>query len=235
MKYFDCITVNLSHSSLVNTWEDALISMTEKMDSVGVKTAYSDSSLIPSIIGSAYGESPELTYTLKKLHVRGVVQTSSFSQSVTVGTSRDVTVLLILDTQPNLGQGLGEDIMQSWTGGTPTNLAFKNVAQAGRRFVVLQRHFEKTYVQSTGDDTAVPAMSLTDGTGGQAAYSHTISESWSPIIFDFQWVPRSPFQVRLIENGTAGAADLVNANIFLLCQTGGHTTTFHCTSRCYFC
>lgn len=104
-------------------------------------SAYTDAALIPSAIGSGYGQVVGNKYLLKKLKIRGTVTIDSLAG--VVGYEGDmIRILLMQDTQPNGAQHNGANIFTNWGTSLQDINSFQNIsAGEGGRFRVLGDKF----------------------------------------------------------------------------------------------
>jgi len=111
-KYFDC-GINAAITTAGTTWADTEVPCDAYMTSDGATTgAYTASALIPSSIGSGYGQIVGNKYNLKGLRVRGAAWISTLSDQPDINSPVYVRLILVMDTQCNGAQAQGEDIMQ---------------------------------------------------------------------------------------------------------------------------
>jgi hypothetical protein len=222
-KYFDCaIADSVTVSS--NDWAGSEVQCSTYINTSGANAAYTDSALIPSAIGSGYGQVIGNRYKLKKIRVRGKVQLPTYSDQPDALGNFDVRLMLVMDTQPNGAQAQGEDIMQDMGGSEQNMWSFKRVATSSGRFRILK---DKMW-------TVPVTNSQTDGTNlGSIAYS-------APK-FSFQYTPREPIVVNIkVGNATPSVAGLETCNIFMLCiasSPAGNPGVAYvvANSRCYYC
>ncbi len=221
-KYFDC-GINAVVTTAGSTWADTEVPCDNYVNSSGVAAAYTDSALIPSAGGSAYGQVVGNRYKLKKFRCRGDLKIATAADQADVGAAVQVRLMLVMDTQPNGAQAQGEDIMQDMGAAAENIYSYKRVADNSGRFRILKDSFE----------TLQPAVSGTDGT-------NTNSNSWEGKQFTFQYTPRTPIQVNIKSgNATPTVAGLTSCNIFLLCFgiTAGaaQAVNIAAVSRAYYC
>lgn len=223
-KYFDT-----SIDTLVTTagtdWADTEVPCDFYVNSSGTPAVYTDCALIPSAIGSAYGQVDGLKYKIKKLRVRGTLSITNTTSQATTTSGILTRLLLIMDTQPNGTQAQGEDIMQDIGIYASNAHSFQRVANTGGRFRILKDKWFKC-------DSATSANNTTAG---------TISTAYNISRFSYQWVPKIPVEVNVkAGNATPTIAGLSNINIFLLAYAynpgggGVQTVNIGAASRCYY-
>lgn len=181
--------------------------------------AYTDSALIPSAVGSAYGQVVGGKYRIKKIRVRGALVSTALPDLADVPVSNIVRLCLVLDTRPNGAQAQGEEVFGDM--GTAAQNSFAFLAMGGGqggRFRILK-------------DFMVVEDAVTSATDG----TNTNSSTRAGQIFQFTWKPRVPFEVILKTSGSTPAiAQLSFANIFLLCHGSLNGTTLSGCSRVYY-
>lgn len=222
-KYFD-VGINGSTTWAGTTFADTEVPCDNYVNSSGTAAAYSDSALIPSAVGSGYGQVNGNRYKLKKIRVRGDVAVNILPVQDDANYARLVRVMLVMDTQPNGTQAQGEDIIQD-VGASSENLyAYKRVASSSGRFRILKDQFI----------TLQPTTAQTDGTA-------TSSNGFQSQQFSMQYQPKTPIQVNIKSgNSTPTVAGLETCNIFLLMAgidagNGSAVQTFmHASARTYY-
>jgi hypothetical protein len=227
-KYFDCNFNASMNPAMTSGWVGTEIPMDDYIDSSGSAAAYTDSALIPSAIGSGYGQVNGNRYKLKKLRVRGLLSPQYSTGAADVQEPLVARLLLVMDTQPNGAQAQGEDILSNITNGASTSgnlFSFKRVATSSGRFRILK---DQMFVIPT--------------TAG--AYNGTnIDSQRGCATFSFQYTPRVPIQVNIKSgNSTPTVAGLETCNIFMLFgsyDSNGLLSAGTCTvtgaSRAYYC
>lgn len=206
-KYFDCgIQQFVSWNG--TDWSNSEVACDNYVNSSGTAAAYTDSALIPSAIGSGYGQVNGNRYKLKKIRVRGEIGVQVETDDVDALQPTTYRLMLVMDTQPNGSQAQGEDIMQD-IGAAGENLySFKRVASSSGRFRILKDVF----------GVLEPNNSQTDGanTGSIGSATHQ---------FSFQYQPNQPILVNVKSgNATPTVAGLETCNIFML-LVGNRATT----------
>lgn len=219
-KYFD--TSFSQTLSIVADWTGTEVPCTNYIQNDGVTVgAYTDSALIPSAIGAKYGEVVGGKYKIKKIRVRGGIQSQAGSDQADVPLPASVRVCLILDTRPNGTQAQGEEVFTDMGTGYQCNYSFLAMgAGQGGRFRILKDFLVQLQ----------PAASGTDGT-------NTNSTSRTGADFSFTWKPKVPFEVLLKTSGSTPAiAQLSSANIFLLAHSsnGNPSSLLQGCARCYY-
>jgi hypothetical protein len=221
-KYFDC-GINAATTTAGTTWADTEVPCDNYVNSSGVAAAYTDSALVPSAVGTGYGQVVANRYKLKKIRVRGSLRVATASDQADITAPTFVRIMLVMDNQPQGAQAQGEDVMQD-IGATPENLfSFKRVSDNSGRFRILKDEFLTLNVSGAG----------TDG-------SNTNSVGYQGSTFSMQYVPRLPINCNIKSgNSTPTVAGLINCNIFMLvyAQRAGSPVALTITgsSRCYYC
>lgn len=215
-KYFD-VGINATVTSGANDWTDSEVPCDNYVNGSGTAAAYTDSALIPSANGSAYGQVVGNKYMLKKIRVRGRVIGTSASDQADILPAKAVRLLLVLDTQPNGAQAQGEDVMQD-IGAAETMYSYMRVANNLNRFRILK-------------DVPMVLNATTSGTDG----TNTQTIGFASRTFKFQYTPKTPIPVS-IRSGNAAPTimGLVNCNIFLLLHTEGVATGIAAAARAYY-
>lgn len=218
-KYFDC-GINATVVSGGADWTASEVPCDNAVNSSGTAAAYTDSALIPSHVGSGYGQINGNSYRLKKLRVRGVVAKDVLDDQGAVPDAQLFRLMLVLDTMPSGAQAQGEDIMQD-VGASETIFSYKRMADLGSRFRILK--------DLTGQLDPIVAAS------DHAALPSTASIAFRSQSFSFQYAPTVPMNVQIKSgNATPTIAGLVTANIFLLLHTEGTSCVIRASSRCYY-
>lgn len=219
-KYFD-VGINNTMNTAGTDWTGTEVPCDNYVNSSGTAAAYTDSALIPSAIGSGYGQINGNRYKIKKIRVRGIVTAAAVSAQSAAVSGTTYRLMLVMDTQPNGAQAQGEDVMQD-IGGVETVFAYKRVANAGGRFRILK---DEIFTLTTG-------VQFND-----AATTGTFS--FEPYFFSFQYQPKTPILVNVKSgNSTPTVAGLETCNIFLLLATNNGSTfepLIQASSRCYYC
>lgn len=221
-KYFDC-GINTAVTFAGTDWSDTEVPCDNYINSSGAAAAYTDSALIPSANGSAYGQVNGNRYKLKKLRIRGNLSATPLSDSADASTGIDCRVLLIHDTQPNGTQAQGEDVMQDF-GAVGENLfSFKRVSANSGRFRIIKDEWINLKVTN----------SQTDG-------ASTGSIAFATEHFSMQYVPKKAITVNIKSgNATPTIGGLVDNNFFLLLAGtragAAQEVIIRAASRAYYC
>lgn len=219
-KYFD--TVFSANCGSAADWTGTEVTCTSYVQSDGTTVgAYTDCALIPSAVGAGYGQIVGNKYHLKKIRVKGCLQISALQDQADVTASRDVRVILVMDTQPNGSQAQGEDIMTDLGGAGQCNLSFlaMGAGGAGRFRILGDRHIKMN-----------KAVAGTDG-------ANTNSVAIANEFFKFTHSFKKPVQVMVkASSSTPSMAVLNNCNIFLLAHTNSSTGVPTCfgAARAYY-
>lgn len=218
-KYFDT-----SFSQTVASaadWTGTEVPCTNYIQSDGTTLgAYTDSALIPSAIGSGYGQVQGSKYNLKKIRVKGAFAPTILQDQADVPTPSSVRLILVLDTMPQGAQAQGEAVFTDMGTSTQANFSFLAMgAGTGARFRILK---DKLF-------TLNPAAVGTDG-------ASTLSAMRNGVNFKLAANLSSYGSVNLKANSsTPTVASLSNCNIFLLahCNTG-NVTILGCARTYYY-
>lgn len=217
-KYFDT-GFNATVTSGAGDWTATEVPCDNYVNSSGTAAAYTDSCLLPTAVGSGYGQVQGNKYKFKKIRVRGVVSKSALADQPDVISSITTRLLLVLDTQPNGAQAQGETIMQD-VGVSETLFSYQLMStQASKRFRVLKDEILEMPVTATGTDGA-NTMSI----GVRSAY------------FNWTYTPKSPIEVQISSNNaTPAIAGALSHNVFLLLHTQGLAIEIQGAARAYYC
>ncbi len=221
-KYFDT-TFSLLHTWAGTSWADSEVPMDNYVNSSGVIAAYTDSAMIPSANGSAYGQVVGNRYKLKKFRCRGSLWPTLQQNQADPTAAVEARLLLVMDTQPNGAQAQGEDVLQDLGSGNNNLYSYKRVATSSGRYRILK-------------DLIVmlqPTVAAADGT-------NTNSEAFESHYFNFQYSPKVPIQVNIKSgNATPTVAGLETCNIFMLlgAQQANSDVSINITgaARAYYC
>jgi len=221
-KYFDC-GFNAVVTWAGTDWSASELPCDNYINSSGTAAAYTDSCLIPTAIGSGYGQVNGNRYRLKKIRVRGQIDPGFASDQADVLGTTTVRMLLVMDTMPNGAQAQGEDVLQDF-GATGENIfAFQRVSAQSGRFRVLKDQVFEADVSAAGTDGA-----------------STNSIGFKDPNFSFTYTPKTPITVNVrAGNATPTIAGTVDCNIFVLVgavRSGAAVgvTVYGC-SRAYYC
>jgi len=222
-KYFDT-GINAQVTAAGTDWATTEVPCDNYVNASGTAAAYTDSALIPSAVGSGYGQINGNRYKLKRIRVRGTVEPSGVGSATAVGAGITGRLLLVMDTQPNGLQAQGEDIMQDVGAAGENEFTFQRVSSVSGRFRILK---DKRFV-----------FPVTAAVNNAAAT--TVSYTYPRLPFDFTYAPKVPLQVNVTSaNSTPTVAGLVTCNIFLLCYggafAGAAAMNIQAASRAYYC
>jgi len=221
-KYFDT-SQSFSAGSGAD-WTGTEVVCTNYIQSDGTTVgAYTDASLIPSAIGSGYGQIVGNRYLLKKLRCRGQIATAALQDQVDVRAPPTVRICLVMDTQPNGSQAQGEDVFPDM--GSAIQNVFSYMAMgagSSGRFRVLK-------------DVIIAMTSTGTGTDGAS----TTSVNCNPVLYDFTYAPSKPLKIAVKANSaTPTVASQSDTNIFLLAHGSGNDAfaiTVTGCARAYYC
>ncbi len=221
-KYFD-VGINASVTVAGTTWADSEVPASNYVNSSGTAAVYTDSALLPTAIGSGYGEVNGNRFRLKKLRVRGRAFANAAMDQADVVAPAAVRIILVMDEQPNGAQAQGEDIMQDIGAANENMYSYQRVAESSGRFRILKDH-------TTILDVSAAA---TDGT-------NTSSNNYYGTSFSFLYQPKVPKVVNIKSgNATPNVSGTVDCNIFLLayCVRGTTASAINivAASRAYYC
>ena len=221
-KYFDT-GINVAVTATATTWADTEVACDNYINTSGAAAAYTDSCLLPTAVGSGYGQVNGNRYKLKKVRVRGTGFTNIQPDQADALNAAQVRMLLVMDTQPNGAQAQGEDVIQDIGDSLENIHAYIKTSSTSGRFQVLK---DKRFLLQ-------PAIMGTDG-------ANTNSITFNSFKFDFTYKPKMPRIVNIkAGNSTPTVAGTVDCNIFLLCfglvQNIGGTISISAASRAYYC
>lgn len=220
-KYFDC-GISATVTTAGTTWADTEVTCANYIDANGSPAVYTNSALIPTAVGSGYGQVDGNRYRLKKIRVRGTLSTADLTDQADPPGFVACRLLLVMDLQPNGAQAQGEDIIQDYGDAAVNRSSFMRVSTQGGRFRILKDEF--ILLQA--------ATSATDG-------ANTSSTAYYGGQFSWKYQPQKPLVVNIKSgNATPTVAGLVNCNIFMLayCTRGNTATavTVQGASRAYY-
>nr|UOF77155.1 capsid protein [Cressdnaviricota sp.]UOF78019.1 capsid protein [Cressdnaviricota sp.]UOF78306.1 capsid protein [Cressdnaviricota sp.]UOF79235.1 capsid protein [Cressdnaviricota sp.]UOF82974.1 capsid protein [Cressdnaviricota sp.] len=205
-------------------WTDSEVPCDFYVNTSGTAAAYTDSCLIPTAIGSGYGQVIGGAYKFKKLRIKGMLHIPPAADGADVGLPRIGRLLLIMDTSPCGAQAQGENVLQDIGLSNENIFAFKRMPTTPGRFRVLK-------------DKAImfnPQAAATDGV-------NTNSTGFNGVVFKMQYSPKLPLHINIATtSSTPTVASTVSHNIFLLlaCSTTGGVAiavTIAAATRCYYC
>jgi len=219
-KYFD--TVQSFAVGGAGDWTGTEVTCASYIQSDGVTVgAYTDSALLPSAIGTSYGQVTGNKYMVKQLRIKGEISAAAISDAADMAANQTVRIVLVHDTQPNGAQAQGEEVFTDTGSARACNYSFLAMgAGSGGRFRILK---DKTYIMNM-------SAAGTDGT-------NTNSLGYNGHLFRFSYKPKKPLQVVLKANsGVPTVASLSNNNIFMLAHMGSAApvVTLNSVCRCYY-
>jgi hypothetical protein len=160
-KYFDT-QFDTSVTWAGTDWSNSEVPCDNYVNSSATAAAYTDSCLIPTAIGSGYGQINGNRYKLKKLRCRGIIQTPPLQDQADAAYPVFGRLMMVMDTQPNGAQAQGEDIMQDMGAARGNLFTFKRTSASSGRFRILKDKFFVLH----------PTNSQTDGANtGSIGYS----------------------------------------------------------------
>lgn len=221
-KYFDC-GFSVAILAAGTTWADTEVPCDNYVNSSGSPAAYTDSCLIPTAIGSGYGQVDGNSYLLKKIRVRGRIQRGAAATDQNdILQPMFIRALLVMDTMPNGSQAQGEDVIQDFGELAENCFAFQRVAATAGKFRVLK--------DETWELPVVAAV--TDGT-------NTSSQNTASAVINWKWQPRTPLRVNVkAGSATPTIASTINCNLFMLIYAFQNNSivqvTFAGCSRAYY-
>jgi len=184
--------------------------------------AYTDCALIPSAVGTGYGQIQGNRYKLKKLRVRGIVRGLVKADQADMSNAQTIRVVLVMDTRPDGAQAQGENIFTDLGDNLNCQFSFLEMGQSqAGKFKILA---DETFVLNN----------IVAGTDGAS----TNSLGYETKQFSFTYAPKEPIDVRIKSSGTTPAtSQLANCNIFLLAHAGSSANgaELYSASRAYFC
>lgn len=219
-KYFDT-TFNATVDSAAD-WATTSVAMTSYIQSDGVTVgAYTDRAIIPSAVGSGYGQVVGSKYLLKKVAVKGEIVSSAAADQADALGSRTVRIVLVEDTQPNGAQATGDLIFTDLGNASQCQYSFLAMGASGNgRFRILK---DKTYM-------CQPAVMGTDG-----ANTNSQANNGASVKFTVNF--KKPKAIRIKANSSTPAiASLTDCNIFMLAHasTTSPAFTFVGAARAYY-
>lgn len=219
-KYFDTsFTQSIANGA---DWTGTEVACSNYIQSDGTTVgAYTDSALLPSAVGSGYGQVVGTKYALKALRVRGSLTSNIAADQADVPVPASVTIALVQDTQPNGAQAQGEEVYTDMGAATQVNFSFQAMgAGAGGRFKILKR---KTFILQ-------PQLAGTDGTN-----TNSVVLGGTQFNFEHQW--RKPLVTCIKGNSaTPTTASLSDNNIFMLahCSSQSNAVIMNGCARAYY-
>lgn len=202
-KYYD-VSGSDTPTNNANSWADTEVIALSYINSSGngASATAGNCCLIPTVIGTGYGQVQGNRYNIKTLRVRGSLQPANGATGSVALSAYKVRLLLVMDTMPNGVQAQGEEVMQDMGDADRNVHSFANMANFAGRFRILK---DKKYIFQ-------PQV-----LANNAATSGNLTQGWQAINYKLQWKPVVPFPVT-IKSGTStpNVAATVNCNIFLL-------------------
>lgn len=219
-KYFD--TTWFATVDTAADWATSAVPMTSYIQSDGTTVgAYTASALVPSAIGSGYGQVVGSKYLMKQLRLRGEVVSGVSSDGADVKPSVTVRCVLVQDTQPNGVQATGDLVFTDLGNAAQVNYSFQAMAAGnGGRFRILK---DKTFLLQ-------PGVAATDG-------ANTNSCAVNSAHFTMSYKPKKPMMCNIKANSaTPAVASISDNNIFMLCHASSTSPplTFAGAARCYY-
>jgi len=221
-KYFDTSFTQTVASAA--DWTGTEVPCTNYIQSDGTTVgAYTDAALIPSAVGSGYGQVVAQSYHLRKIRVRGHVIGSVSSDAADVPQAAMTRVVLVMDTRPNGAQGQGEEVFTDMGSAKQCNYSFLAMGSgSGGRFRILA---DKWIINQ-------PAVAGGDNVAANQFTNSIVNEAQT---FSFAYTPKQPIHVLIKANSaTPTVASLVSHNIFLLAHSNLATQIIDGCARCYF-
>lgn len=196
-KYFDTgIAGGITWAG--TTWADSEVPCDTYVTSSGTTGVYTDSALIPSANGSAYGEVAGNKYTLCALRIRGALSALSLSDQADIPQTYLARLVLVEDSQPNGAQAQGEDVLQDIDSAGENFFSFLRIPNGLGRFRIVKERLVQIPVTASG----------TDGT-------NTNSVAFQSVPFKMSIKPNCLVTIKA-GNATPTVAGLINKNYFLL-------------------
>lgn len=206
-KYFDCRFDGGLASN--NDWTSAVIAMDQYINQDGsTASTYTDAAVIPSAVGSGYGQVNGNRYKIHKIKVRGCVITPFASAGSGAGVAGRVRVLLVLDTQPNGAQASAASLFADWGAANQNIDTFMSMAGSGAgRFMIL----------ADWREILQPCVVYWDGT--------TVRNGLEGKLFEFEKTWKKGLEVHLKGGATTPTiASLSDRNMFLVGMSYNETS-----------
>lgn len=226
MKYFDLSYGGVQFST-ANDWSAAVMAASSYIAADGTTvTAYNIAPMIPSAIGSGYGQVIGSKYRIRKLKLRGTIMPEPDVTQTYPSTDARTRMMVLMDKQPNGSQVQPSDLLTDW-GTNVNNLdSFLAVGTAGAsRYRVL---YDKTFIhhcEAAVNNATAGSCSTTQG---------AIPIRWTKTF-------KKPLVVSIKSNSsTPAVASLYDTNIFIVGlhynQGNGNigNTKLWATSRCCY-
>jgi len=224
-KYFDC-QFDGSVSSTAN-WTNSVIPMAQYMAADGsTPTAYTGAALIPSAVGSGYGQVIGNKYRIKKLKIRGKFICPPNTPGSDKGRTAMLRWLVVLDTQANGAQAQADAFMTDWGSTAEMIDSFMSISSgSGGRFQILA---DQRFVFN-------PAGIAYDST------LNNFSNIFGGSLFEFEKRWKDGLEVVIKGGGTTPSVTaLSGVNIFMVATSyndtaGAQSLLVRGMSRCSYC
>lgn len=221
VKYFD---TSFDYTlSTANDWGTSTVLLAATyVNSSGSVASYVGAPLIPSSIGSGYGQIVGNSYLIKRIKVRGVLYPGTNNTADAVRNGNAVRLIMVQDMQPNGAQAAANTFLTDFGVGGQNISSFMSIASGtGGRFRFLYDKIIKLPV-GTSACSAPPQIN----TGGQLE------------VVEFEKTWKRGLRV-YVTNTTPGpaVANLSNCNIFLVAQSsnsGVATVLWRACTRCSY-
>lgn len=219
-KYFD-VSCDAVVIGTADSWAGTEVAMENFIQNDGTTVgAYTDSALIPSAVGTGYGEIIGTRYRLKQIRVRGVIRPDLASDQADVPLGAVTRLVLVMDTNCNATQAQGENIFTDFATDIANVNSFLNMGSTAGKFRILKD------IRFVHNSTAHFNDAAATGSICQDAQ-----------LFSFSWRPKTPLVVTLAaSSSTPNTAQLQSHNIFLLAlHSSSISSTISLCSRAYYC
>lgn len=203
-KYFDTgFQTSVTWSGA--TWADSELPADNYVNSSGSPAAYTDSALIPSANGSAYGQVDGNRYKLLRIRFRGKMITAALSDQADMPNGPImVRLLMVEDSQPNGAQAQGEDVLQDFGTANENIFSFLRIPNGLGRFRIVA-------------DKTIQLQAIAVGGDNSNAGAFTNSVGFAGAKFKLNFAPKVPVDVNIKSgNATPTIAGLINKNYFVL-------------------
>lgn len=192
-------------------WTGTEVACTNYIQSDGTTVgAYTDSALIPSAVGTGYGNVQGSKYMLKSVNVRGEIVFGAVSDAADMYGMKSVRLVLVRDKMPGGSQAQGETIFPDMGTAPQCNYSYLSLASGvGGRFEILA---DKVFTHDN----------IVAGTDGAS----TNSLGFNGRSFKMSWSSKRGIPVNIKSSGaTPATSQLSDCNIFLLAHASGTTPT----------
>lgn len=210
IKHFDT-SLSMATVASAADWTGTEVTCSNYIQSDGTTLgAYTDCALIPSAIGSGYGEVIGTKYLIKGLRIRGELRGAASTGGGTAIGTRTVRLVLVHDKMPQGAQAQGEVIYPDMGSAPQCNYSYLALGSGtGGRFQIL----------------ADKVVTLEPGTSFNDAAA-TGTQSWNTKVFQMNLRFARGIPVNLKAGGTSPATSkLSDCNIFLLAHVSASTPT----------